>query len=179
MVHALNTDVFVILLSNFHYIYALNTAAEIWISFKAGKQVPWSPWTILTPALERQNFSFKFKGKWYCCKLIHEVPSLTEEFETVVNTLFQTLLRLKRVAAQFVCRLYCYDSNGDNVIDLIIMTKGVLSEDLRCEEISQKSDAYRIHIRKGVYSKRAYGQSSYVYDAFEKPVDHGWKKRCY
>ena len=39
MVHAGNTDVVVILLSNFHHIQALNTAAEIWISFKGGEQV--------------------------------------------------------------------------------------------------------------------------------------------
>src|SRR6218665_3095598 len=75
--------------------------------------------TILPQALERQHSWFKFKAKWYCCKLIHEVPSLTEEFEIVVNTPFQTLQRLKNVAAQVVFRLYHYDTSGDNDVDLV------------------------------------------------------------
>jgi len=56
---------------------------------------------MLTPALEWQHSSFKFKAKWYSCKLINEVevPSLTEEFETVVNPPFQTMQRLKKMAA--------------------------------------------------------------------------------
>ena len=37
MVHT-DTDVVVILLSNFHHIKALNPAADIWISFKAGRR---------------------------------------------------------------------------------------------------------------------------------------------
>lgn len=36
MVYTGETDVLVILMSNFHHIKALNSAAEIWISFKAG-----------------------------------------------------------------------------------------------------------------------------------------------
>ena len=32
-----DTDVVVILLSNFHHIKAMNPVSEIWISFKAGK----------------------------------------------------------------------------------------------------------------------------------------------
>jgi len=119
MVHAGNTDVFVILLSNFHHIQALNTAAEIWISFKGEKQVC----TVISlhyidSSLGVTYSSFKFKAKWYCCKLIHGVSSLTEEFETVVNPPFQTVQRLKKWQ-QFVCRLYCYDSSGDNDVDLV------------------------------------------------------------
>jgi hypothetical protein len=37
MVHTGDTDVVVTILRNFHHIKALNPAAEIWISFKAGK----------------------------------------------------------------------------------------------------------------------------------------------
>ena len=37
MVDTGDTDVVVILLSNFHHIKALSPAAEIWISFKEGK----------------------------------------------------------------------------------------------------------------------------------------------
>ena len=39
MVYTGDTDVVVILLSNFHHIKALNSAAEIWISLKAGKTI--------------------------------------------------------------------------------------------------------------------------------------------
>ena len=38
MVHTGDTDVVVILLSNFHHTKALNPAADIWISFKAGRR---------------------------------------------------------------------------------------------------------------------------------------------
>jgi len=52
---------------------------------------------------------------------MHEVPSLTEEYATAVDTPFQTSPRLKTAAAQFVCRpsLYCNDSKDDNDVDLV------------------------------------------------------------
>ena len=37
MIETGDTDVVVILLTNFHYIMALKPAAEMWISFKASK----------------------------------------------------------------------------------------------------------------------------------------------
>ena len=38
MVYTRDTDLVIILLSDFHYITAVNPETEVWISFKAGKQ---------------------------------------------------------------------------------------------------------------------------------------------
>src|SRR6218665_448119 len=68
------------------------------------------------------------KGNRYCWKLMHEVPSLLEEYAIAVDTPCQTSPRLKTVAAQFVCRpiLYCNDSNDQN--DVVVMRLRVLAE---------------------------------------------------
>jgi hypothetical protein len=98
-----DTDVVVILLSNFHYIKAVNPASEIWISFKAGKTTRMISLNTIASNLGRtkcktmalfhaftgsdSTSSFKFKGKRYCCKLMDAVPSLMEEFATLSSTL--------------------------------------------------------------------------------------------
>ena len=94
--------------------------------------------------------------KRYCCKLMHEVPSLMEEFATVVDTPFQTSPRLKEVAAKFVCRLYSNDSNDDIDVDLVRMK--VFSQKTRDVERIPQQPMLWINISKEVYSKRAYGQ---------------------
>ena len=120
MVHTGDTDVVVILLSNFHHIKALNPAAEIWISFKAGKTTRMISLNTIATNLgtttckamalfhaftgSDSTSSFKFKGKRYCSKVMQEVPSLMDEFATIVDTPFQTSPRLKEVATNFVCR---------------------------------------------------------------------------
>jgi hypothetical protein len=129
MVHTGDTDVVIILLSNFHHIMALNPAAEIWISFKARKTTKIISLNTIATNLgtttckamalfhaftgSDSTSSFKFKGKRYCCKLMHEVPSLMEEFATIVETSFQISPRLIEVATNFVCRLYSNKSNED------------------------------------------------------------------
>jgi hypothetical protein len=47
-----------------------------------------------------------------------QVPYLTEEFATIVETPFQTSPRLKEVAINFVFRLYSSQSNEENYVDL-------------------------------------------------------------
>ena len=118
MVHTGDTDVIVIILSNFHHIKALNPAAEIWISFKAGKTTTMISLNNIAANLGEttckvmalfhaftgsdSTSSFKFKGKRYCCKLMNKVPFLMEEFATVVDNPFQTSPRLKELASTFV-----------------------------------------------------------------------------
>ena len=130
MVHTGDTDVIVILLSNFHHIKALNPAAEIWISFKAGKSTKMISLNSIAANLGEttckamalfhaftgsdSTSSFKFKGKRYCCKLMNKVPSLMEEFATVVDNPFQISPRLKEVASNFVCMLYSNDTVNDS-----------------------------------------------------------------
>jgi len=166
MVHTGDTDVVVILLSNFHHIKALNPAAEIWISFKAGKTTRMISLNSIASNLgtttckgmalfhaftgSDSTSSFKFKGKRYCCKLINEVPSLMEEFATVVDAPFQTSPRLKEVAAKFVCRLYSNDSNDNNDVDLVRMK--VFSQKTRdVERIPPTSDALYQHLKRSVF----------------------------
>ena len=134
-VHTGDTDVVVILLSNFHHIIAQNSSAEIWISFKTGKTTRMISLNIIATNLgtttcramaifhaftgSDSTSSFKFKGKRYCCNLMHNVPSLLEEFANVVDNPFHTSAGLTEVAASFVCRLY--SSEVDNDVDLMRM----------------------------------------------------------
>ena len=129
MVYTGNADV-IILLCNFHHIKALNPAAEIWISFRVGMTTKMISLNTIATNLGTTTCkamalfhaftgsdsisSFKFKGKQSCCTLMHKVPSLMEQFATIVDTPFQTLPRLKEVATIFVCRLYSNESNEDN-----------------------------------------------------------------
>ena len=141
MVYTGDTDVVIILLSNFHHIKALNATAEIWICFKTGKTSRMISLNSLTTKLRTETCkamalfhvftgsdstsSFKFRGKRSCCKLMHEVPQLTEEFATIVDTPFQTSPRLKEVAINFVCikwGKWCWSSSNE----------AILTEDERC-----------------------------------------------
>ena len=121
MFHTGDTDVVVILVSNFHHIKTQNSAADIWISFKAEKttrmislnNIATNLCTTTCQAMalfhaftgSDSTSSFKFKGKLYCCNLMHQVSSLLDEFATIIDTPFQTSSRLKEVATTFVCRL--------------------------------------------------------------------------
>ena len=166
MVHTGDTDVVVILLSNFHHIKALNPAAEIWISFKAGKTTRMISLNTIATNLgtttckamalfhaftgSDSTSSFKFKGKRYCSKVMQEVPSLMDEFATIVDTPFQTSPRLKEVAMNFVCRLYSNDPNEGNDIDLLRMR--LFSQKMRdVERIPPTSDALGQHIKRSVF----------------------------
>ena len=172
MVYTGDTDVVVLLLSNFHHIKALNPAAEIWISFKAGKTTRMISLNTIATNLgtttckamalfhaftgSDSTSSFKFKGKRSCCTLMHEVQSLMEQFATIVDTPFQTLPRLKEVATNFVCRLYSNESNEVNDVDLVRMR--LFSQKIRDVERIPQPVMLWINISKGVSSKRASGQ---------------------
>jgi len=81
---------------------------------------------------------------------MHEVPSLMEEFATVVDTAFQTSPRLKQLAAKFVCRLYSNDSNDDIDIDLVRMK--VFSQKTRdVERIPTTTDALDQYLKRSVF----------------------------
>ena len=112
MVHTGDTDVVVILLTNFHHIMAVNPAAEIWISFKAGKTTKMISLNTIAANLGNttckamalfhaftgsdSTSSFKFKGKRYCFKTKDKVPSLMEEFATVTNTPVPYFIKVER-----------------------------------------------------------------------------------
>ncbi|PIK48591.1 hypothetical protein BSL78_14548 [Apostichopus japonicus] len=159
----------------FHHIMAMNPAAEIWISFKAGKTTRMISLNTIATSLGTKTCkamalfhaftgsdstsSFKFKGKRYCCKLMQEVPTLMEEFATTVDTPFQTSPKLKEVTRNFVCRLYSNESNEESDVDRVRMR--LFSQKTRdVERIPPTSDALDQHL-KGVsqsVSKRVSGQ---------------------
>ena len=191
MVHTGDTDVVVILLSNFHHIKALNPAAEIWISFKAGKTTRMISLNTIATNLgmttckamalfhtftgSDSTSSFKFKGKRYCCKLMHEIPFLMEEFATIVDTPFQTSPRLKKVATHFVCRLYSNESNENNDVDLVRMR--VFSQKTRdVERIPPTSDALDQHLKRSVFQASIWTTAYMSMMPVNNPTNHGWKK---
>ena len=191
LVHTGDTDVVVILLTNFHHIKATNPAAEIWISFKAGKTTRimslnniatnLGPITCKAMALfhaftgSDSTSSFKFKGKRYCCKLMQEVPSLMEEFATIVDTPFQTSPRLKEVAARFVCRLYSNESEDYSDVDLVRMR--VFSQKTRdVERIPPTSDALEQHLKRSVFQASIWATAHMSMMPDNNPTCHGWKE---
>lgn len=191
MVHTGDTDVVVILLSNFHCIKALNPAAEIWISFKVGKTTRMiflnniatdlGMTTCKAMALFRaftgsdSTSSFKFKGKRYCCKLMHEVPFLMEGFATIVDTPFQISPRLKEVATNRVCRLYSNKSNEDNDVDRVRMR--VFSQKTRdVERIPPTSDALDQHLKRSVFQASIWITAQTSMMPVNNPTNHGWEE---
>eukprot|EP00745_Piridium_sociabile_P034704 TRINITY_DN5991_c0_g1_i13.p1 TRINITY_DN5991_c0_g1~~TRINITY_DN5991_c0_g1_i13.p1 ORF type:complete len:843 (-),score=177.10 TRINITY_DN5991_c0_g1_i13:511-3039(-) len=190
MVHTGDTDV-VILLSNFNHIMALNPNAEIWISFKAGKTTRMISLNTIATNLgtttckamalfhaftgSDSTSSFKFKGKRYCCKFMHEVPSLMEEFATIVDTPFQISPRLKEVATNFVCRLYSNESNEDNDVDMVRMR--VFSQKTRdVERIPPTSDALDQHLKRSVFQASIWTTAQRSMMPVNNPTNHGWKE---
>lgn len=191
MVYTGDTDVVVIFLSNFHHIKALNPAAEIWISFKEGKTTKMISLNTIATNLgttkckamalfhaftgSDSTSSFKFKGKRSCCTLMHEVPSLMEQFATVVDTPFQTSPRLKEVATNFVCRLYSNESNEDNDVDLVRMR--LFSQKTRdVERVPPTSDALDQHLRRSVFQASIWATAHMSMMPVNNPTNHGWKE---
>lgn len=191
MVFTGDTDVVVILLSNFHHIRALNPAADIWISFKAGKttrmislnQIARNLGTTTCKAMalfhaftgSDSTSSFKFKGKRFCCTLMHEVPFLLEQFATIVDTPFQTSPRLKEVATNFVCRLYSNESNEVNDVDVVRMR--LFSQKTRdVERIPPTSDALDQHLKRSVFQASIWTTAHMSMMPDNNPTNHGWKE---
>src|SRR5678815_1465826 len=104
---------------------------------------------------------------------MHEVPSLMEEFATVVDTPFQTSPRLKEVAAKFVCGLYSNDSNDD--IDPVRMK--VISHKTRdVERIPTTTDALDQHLKRSVFQASIWTTAHRSMMPLNNPTNHGWKE---
>ena len=108
---------------------------EIWISFKAVKTTRMISLNTIATNLgmttckgmalfhaftgSDSTSSFKFKGKRSCCKMMHKVPFLMEEFATLVDTPFKASPRLKEVATNFVRKIYSNEVSDD--VDIVRM----------------------------------------------------------
>ena len=63
------------------------------------------------------------------CKVVDTMPSVMDEFATVVDTPFQISPKMIEVALDFVCRLYVYCNEPNNDVDFVRMMLIVLTED--------------------------------------------------
>ena len=189
MVFTGDTDVIVILLSNFHHILAQNPAAEIWISFKAGttskmislNQIATNLGTTTCKAMalfhaftgSDSTSAFKFKGKRSCCAIMHEVPWLMEQFATIADTPYQISTRLKEAATNFVCKLYTNEVGDD--IDLVRLR--LFSEKTRdVERIPPTSDALALHLKRSVFQASIWTSAHMTIMPVNNPTEHGWKE---
>ncbi|PIK36416.1 hypothetical protein BSL78_26761 [Apostichopus japonicus] len=119
--------------------------------------------------------SFKFKGKRYCCKLMQEVPTLMEEFATIVDTQFQTSPKLKEVTRNFVCRLYSKESNEESDVDLVRMR--LFSQKTRdVERIPPTIDALDQHLKRSVFQASIWTTAQRSMMPVNNPINHGWKE---
>lgn len=119
--------------------------------------------------------SFKFKGKRSCCTLMQKVPSLMEEFATIVDDPFEITPRLKEVATNFVCRLYTKESNEDNDVDLVRMR--LFSQKTRdVERIPPTSDALDQHLKRSVFQASIWTTAHMSMMPENSPTNHGWKE---
>ena len=72
--------------------------------------------------------------------MVDKVPNVLDEFARLVGHPFETSPKLKEVAANFVCMLYCNDS--DDVTDVNLVRMNVFSQKTRdIERIPPTSDA--------------------------------------
>ena len=70
--------------------------------------------------------------------------------ENIIDTPFQTSLRMKKVAAKFVCWLYANDSNDEIDVNLLRMRQ--FSRKTRdVERIPPTSDALDQHLKRSVF----------------------------
>ena len=173
MVHTGDTDVVVMLLCTFHHNLVLNETSEIWVSFKAGKTTRMISLNTIATNLGMTTFkamavfhaftgsdntlSFKFQGKRSCCRVMDKVPSLVEEFATLVDTPYQTSPRLKEMASNFVCCLYTEDDDVDHV------RMRLFSQTTKDEErIPPTSGALEQHLKKEHLPSKHLDDSPYV-----------------
>lgn len=191
MIHTGDTDVVDILLSNFHHIKAHNPDAEIWISFKSAKKTRMISLNTVASNLgttrckamalfhaftgSDSTSAFKFKGKRYCCNLMDKVPFLMEEFATVVDSPFEISPSLKQAASNFVCRLYCNESDLDNDVDIVRLK--VFSQKTRdVERIPPTRDALDLHLKRSVFQASIWTSAHMSMMPVNNPADHGWKE---
>lgn len=203
LIHTGDTDVVVILLTNYHHIVAVNPAAEVWISFRAGRK---TRMIYLNSIAERlgstmckamalfhaftgcdSTSSFKFKGKRFCYKTKDCIPALMEEFSVVTCSPFNTSSTLIALATEFVCRLYskslsstCLDaddanfSNDYNDVDRVRME--VFCRRTRdVERIPPTSDALLQHLRRSVFQASIWASAYLSEIPQQDPEAHGWR----
>ncbi|CAJ1053436.1 hypothetical protein BSL78_26761 [Xyrichtys novacula] len=119
--------------------------------------------------------AFKFKGKRSCCKVMPKVPSLMEEFSTLVDTPYKASPRLKEAATNFVCRLYSDDIHEGNDVDRVRMTQ--FSQKTRdVERIPPTSDALDQHLKRSVFQASIWTTAHMSMMPIHSPTDHGWKE---
>ena len=193
LVHTGDTDVVIILLSNFHHIITVQPAAEIWISLRAGKTTKMIYLNNIASSLgvtackamalfhaftgSDSTSSFKFKGKRYCFKTKDKVPSLMEEFATVSSTPFIISPKLRKVAMQFVVRLYSNESITHDInVDLVRMR--VFCHKTRdVERIPPTSDALDQHLKRSVFQASIWTTAHEPLATVENPKNHGWMEK--
>ena len=193
LVHTGDTDVVVILLSNFHHIIAVNPEAEIWISLKRGKSTKMIFLNNIASSLgattckamalfhaftgSDSTSSFKFKGKRYCFRMKDKVPTLMEEFASVASTPFHISPKLKEVAMQFVCKLYYNESIADDsTVDLVRMK--VFCHKIRdVERIPPTSDALDQHLKRSVFQVSVWTTAHEPLPSIPNPINYGWKEK--
>ena len=158
-------DIAIIHISNFHHIKALNLAAEIWTSLKAGKiKKVISLYTITTNLgtatckavvlfyvfTGSDSTSFMFKASdpaaHWC----------TVQFATIVDTPFQASTRLKELAASL--SVGCTKTNLTKPMMFDLVRMRLFSQTTRDLERIHQLRIHLINISKGVSSKRVSGQ---------------------
>ena len=101
------------------------------------------------------------------------MPSVIDEFATVVDTPFQTSPKMIEVALDFVCRLYCNEPNND--VDLVRMK--LFSQKTRdVERIPPTRDALDQHLKRSVFQASIWTTAHMAMMPVNNPTDHGWKE---
>ena len=122
--------------------------------------------------------AFKFKGKRYCFKTKNEDPSLMETFTTFHSTPFYISPQLRRVAMQFVCRLYTKEPSMDdsNNVDLVRM-KVFCHKTRDVERIPPISDALDLHLQRTVFQASIWTAAHKSIIPTQDHCNHGWMKK--
>ena len=190
MIYTGDTDVVVIVLSNYHHFMAVNSGADIWILFKAGKQTKMIHMNAVASVLGETTCkglalfhaltgsdttsSFKFKGKRYCFKTKNKVPSIMEEFAIAANTPFHISPKLNDAVMRFVCILY---SNADeNNVNLVRM-RMFCQKTRDIERIPPTSDALVQHIKRSIFQASIWTTAYDPQTPDQQPINHRWMER--
>ena len=101
------------------------------------------------------------------------MPSVIGEFATVVDTPFQTSPKMIEVALDFVCRLYCNESNND----VALVRMKLFSQKTRdVERIPPTRDALDQHLKRSVFQASLWTTAHMAMMPVNNPTDHGWKE---
>lgn len=186
-----DTDVIVILLSNFHQIMGVNSEAEIWVSFHSGKTSRLIHLNSLAHTLGEttckslalfhsftgcdSTSSIKYKGKRICYKTFLKESSVVEQFSQIIRSPFQTTTSLIQAAQRFVCLLYDkdYPSNGCNDVDMVRF-EAFCRRTKDVERIPPTNDALMLHLKRSVYQASIWALAYQPQIPAENPEQHGW-----